>query len=203
MQTTLTNREIVHCPRCGQSLAYVAELAGRGVSCPTCHARFAMPGPAPEPQAPPLPPVALGVDPGPPSISSRRYRAKPKDYTLGMAIAGTCACVAVVLGLIAVLMPSADSPGGSAARNSINTAFDDSISAALGCIVLAVLMLIGLLIYLTPTVIAVVRKHQDMAAIVALNILVGWTFLGWVASLVWSLTEVRSRDHYHYHARGR
>jgi len=32
-------------------------------------------------------------------------------------------------------------------------------------------------------------------AILVLNLLLGWTFLGWVGALIWSLTAVRySRD---------
>jgi hypothetical protein len=48
-------------------------------------------------------------------------------------------------------------------------------------------------IYLLPTIIASVRSHQQVAAIAALNILLGWTLLGWVIAFVWSLTAVRQR----------
>jgi len=43
-------------------------------------------------------------------------------------------------------------------------------------------------IYLVPSFIAGARKHRSGMAIVALNILLGWTFLGWVGALIWSLT---------------
>lgn len=39
----------VTCPQCGQLMAYVAELSGANVSCPRCHAAFAMPVAAVEP----------------------------------------------------------------------------------------------------------------------------------------------------------
>jgi DNA-directed RNA polymerase subunit RPC12/RpoP len=45
----------------------------------------------------------------------------------------------------------------------------------------------GLAIYFLPTYIAVKRHHKNALAILALNLLLGWTFLGWVISLVWAL----------------
>lgn len=45
-------------------------------------------------------------------------------------------------------------------------------------------------LYLLPTVICVCRGHHNSMAIVVLNILLGWTFIGWVAALVWSCTAV-------------
>lgn len=48
------------------------------------------------------------------------------------------------------------------------------------------------LLYIVPSVIAFTRGHSNAAAICALNILLGWTFLGWVASLVWSFTSQES-----------
>ena len=47
------------------------------------------------------------------------------------------------------------------------------------------------IIYLIPYLIAASRKHHQNAAIFALNLLLGWTGLGWIAALVWSLTSVQ------------
>ena len=54
------------------------------------------------------------------------------------------------------------------------------------------LLVVGLLIlaYFLPAFIAFRRKHHNRFAILALNLLLGWTFLGWVAALIWSLTAV-------------
>ena len=57
-------------------------------------------------------------------------------------------------------------------------------------IVVAVVAVMALPFYLLPTFIALGRRHQNTPAIVALDLLLGWTFLGWVAALVWSLTVV-------------
>jgi len=49
------------------------------------------------------------------------------------------------------------------------------------------------LLYLLPALIAMVRGHPNAVAIVALDLLLGWSLLGWVVALVWSLTAVRGR----------
>lgn len=57
----------------------------------------------------------------------------------------------------------------------------------------AVLILIVIVsAYLFPTVNAVRRQHNNIAAIAVLNILLGWTFVGWVGALVWSFTNDRT-----------
>jgi hypothetical protein len=48
-----------------------------------------------------------------------------------------------------------------------------------------------LLIYFAPTVVAVARDHQDRLAIGAVNLLFGWTMVGWLLAFIWSLTGVR------------
>jgi hypothetical protein len=42
-------------------------------------------------------------------------------------------------------------------------------------------------IYLVPTIVAVHRECRNIGSIVALNLLVGWTIIGWAAALVWAL----------------
>lgn len=43
--------------------------------------------------------------------------------------------------------------------------------------------------YLLPTFLALGRRHKALPAIFALNLFLGWSLLGWVAALVWSLTN--------------
>ena len=47
----------------------------------------------------------------------------------------------------------------------------------------------GSIIYLIPAVVAYMRKHNNRAAIIMLNILLGWTLIGWVGALVWAMTK--------------
>ena len=42
-------------------------------------------------------------------------------------------------------------------------------------------------IYLIPTTIAICRKAYYSVAAITINILLGWTFLGWVIALILSL----------------
>lgn len=50
--------------------------------------------------------------------------------------------------------------------------------------------LVGLaLLYVAPTILAFRRKHHNRQAIAALNLLAGWTVVGWIAALVWALTR--------------
>ena len=49
------------------------------------------------------------------------------------------------------------------------------------------ILVIGAGIYFLPTIIAGARENKDGGAIAALNLLLGWTFIGWAVALVWSL----------------
>ena len=60
-------------------------------------------------------------------------------------------------------------------------------SAAL--VVGLLLVLIGLALYLLPDIVAFSRHHRQATAIFVLDLLLGWTFLGWIAALVWALTN--------------
>jgi len=48
--------------------------------------------------------------------------------------------------------------------------------------------LLGLGLYFLPTILAALRHKKNMLGIVLLNVLAGWTFIGWIIALVWSLT---------------
>jgi len=48
---------------------------------------------------------------------------------------------------------------------------------------------IGLfLLYFLPVLVAYSRKHRSAMAIGFLNVFLGWTLLGWLIAMVWSLT---------------
>jgi len=52
---------------------------------------------------------------------------------------------------------------------------------------------IGLALYFLPTIIAAIRRSKSTVGIILVNILAGWTFVGWVIALVWSLVGETSR----------
>lgn len=43
--------------------------------------------------------------------------------------------------------------------------------------------------YLLPTTIALIRRRDNRMAIFLVNFLLGWTLLGWVITLAWSVTS--------------
>ena len=53
---------------------------------------------------------------------------------------------------------------------------------------LLLIVIIGPL-YFLPTIVALVRHHRNRLSIIILNLLVGWTFIGWVIALVWAFTH--------------
>ena len=46
-------------------------------------------------------------------------------------------------------------------------------------------------LYLLPALIAAMRNHHNALAIFVLNLLTGWTAIGFIAALVWAFTAVR------------
>ncbi len=46
-----------------------------------------------------------------------------------------------------------------------------------------------LLFYFLPTIIAMLSGKLNILAILALNLFLGWTFVGWIIALVWALTN--------------
>jgi hypothetical protein len=48
------------------------------------------------------------------------------------------------------------------------------------------LVVLFLFFYFLPAVIAHARRHRHIAAITLLNLLLGWTGLGWVLAFFWS-----------------
>lgn len=47
------------------------------------------------------------------------------------------------------------------------------------------------LAYFLPAIVACNRGHHNRLAITVLNLVLGWTLLGWLIALVWACTAVR------------
>lgn len=56
------------------------------------------------------------------------------------------------------------------------------------------LMLVLLAAYLLPMFIAFGRDHPNAWPITILDLLLGWTFIGWVVALIWSLTSFERKE---------
>lgn len=48
-----------------------------------------------------------------------------------------------------------------------------------------------LILYFLPSINAKSRHHNNTAAIVMLNVLLGWTVAGWIVAMIWSMTDNR------------
>jgi hypothetical protein len=51
-----------------------------------------------------------------------------------------------------------------------------------------------LILYFVPSLVALMRGHLSAAAIFVLNLVFGWTFVGWIIALIWSLTGNTARN---------
>ena len=52
-----------------------------------------------------------------------------------------------------------------------------------------VIILVVAIIYFIPWAVAKSAKKRNSGAIFALNLFLGWTFIGWVVALVWALAK--------------
>jgi len=67
-----------------------------------------------------------------------------------------------------------------------NRTIDISTGSAIGIgIILAMA-----LVYFLPTIVAASRQHQNGLPIFVVNLFLGWSLIGWVIALAWSLTAV-------------
>ena len=59
----------------------------------------------------------------------------------------------------------------------------------------AVWLFISLAVYFIPVIVAYIRRHNNILAITLLTIILGWTFFGWLAALLWSLnSDVKDKE---------
>lgn len=79
--------------------------------------------------------------------------------------------------------------------NAVSNGADGAAAAAVGgtagiVILVFIILALGLLLALhfLPGIIASVRHHPQALPIWVLNTLLGWTVIGWIGALVWSLT---------------
>lgn len=55
-------------------------------------------------------------------------------------------------------------------------------------IFIIILIILGIVAYFLPAIIADQRKHKQRMSICVLNLLLGWTVIGWVISIVWAVS---------------
>jgi uncharacterized membrane protein len=50
------------------------------------------------------------------------------------------------------------------------------------------LLAVSVAVYITPMLLALRRKHRNTNAITVVNILLGWTVIGWIIALAWAVS---------------
>lgn len=60
----------------------------------------------------------------------------------------------------------------------------------LSIIAAIILLVVSFVLYFLPTLVADSRKHPNATSIFVLNLLLGWTVIGWVGSLVWAYSKI-------------
>jgi hypothetical protein len=55
-----------------------------------------------------------------------------------------------------------------------------------------IFLLVSLFLYFLPAYLA--RNKSNFTAILVLNVLAGWTFIGWIVALVWALSSEPQRQ---------
>ena len=69
--------------------------------------------------------------------------------------------------------------------STLQSGFGSFLGGLLGIFI--IFCLIGL--YFLPTLVSRKRRHKNYGAIAALNLLLGWSFLGWTLALIWALMD--------------
>lgn len=70
---------------------------------------------------------------------------------------------------------------------------DEALAGIVALIIVLVVLVGGLTVYFLPTIIALFRNHHQWGAITVINLFFGWTLIGWVLTLAWSVSAARER----------
>ena len=62
---------------------------------------------------------------------------------------------------------------------------------SLGIVLDIVKVVIGLVLYFLPSIVAAARQSKKLAVVVLVNLFLGWSFIGWVVAFVIALTSSR------------
>lgn len=50
-----------------------------------------------------------------------------------------------------------------------------------------------LVVYVAPTIVAALRNHRSAGGILVLNMMLGWTIIGWILALIWACADTGQR----------
>lgn len=60
---------------------------------------------------------------------------------------------------------------------------------AFGKVISMLFFIAAPLLYVLPTIEAALKRHRRLVPIAIVNMLLGWSFIGWVAAYVWSFVQ--------------
>ena len=60
--------------------------------------------------------------------------------------------------------------------------------------IFVILLLLTVAIYMLPTLIAYARDIQHRQLVTLINIIAGWTLIGWVVTFIWALMAETQAD---------
>lgn len=64
-----------------------------------------------------------------------------------------------------------------------------AILAAVGVLMTIVGIVLSLAAYLAPSIVALIRKAPNTASVAAVNVLLGWSLIGWAVALAMALRD--------------
>lgn len=67
----------------------------------------------------------------------------------------------------------------------------DPVAGIIILVIFAICGILSLALYAAPSAIAIFRNHPQIGPIMIINLLLGWTFVGWVVAMAWSLSSTR------------
>ena len=187
------------CFGCQAILRAKTKLCGSTVTCPKCGAALIVPDYSPPVSAPSAPatnvfqpnlPITVDDDDDGSIIGQRRKRRAMSGRDIGSMFFTVLGAVSFVVLAYILLMQNDRRTGAN---------INDAVKGGVSILFLLVFACVALLFYLIPSFIAYFRGHPNFAPILTVNLLLGWLVIGWIVALVWSLTEVKSRDHHHYY----
>ena len=54
----------------------------------------------------------------------------------------------------------------------------------------ALTIIVGLVIYFAPSIVAHIKGHEREASIIFANLVLGWTIIGWIVIWIWTLSTL-------------
>jgi hypothetical protein len=85
--------------------------------------------------------------------------------------------------------------GSVAWHTASMTISDPAASAAGGAgigVLILLLIVVGASAYFVPTIIALIRKTPNTGSVIAINLLLGWSLIGWAVALAMALRDQRA-----------